>query len=172
MQFTPKSQEEIALDRLWPDGIYPFTVQSAEDTVSKKSGKDMIVVELKLYNDTGRERVIKDYLMESMIERLEQFCRFTGLEDLYNSGNLTALDMENREGYVAIRTEKPKPGSDFKPKNVVYYYCDKPKDRADAREMQAKRNELMQGFADAESARKTEAKAAGGVDDEDDSIPF
>lgn len=159
MQFIPKSQEELAAERLWPDGVYPFSVQSAEDAVSKSSGKEMIVVELCFYNEAGKSKVIKDYLLASQLEKLSQFCRFTGIEDLYDAGTLVAADMENKEGYAKLRTEKPKPDSDFKPKNVVAWYCPKPEERADAREMEAKRKEI-------------EAGLTAGTGGEEDEIPF
>lgn len=155
MNFTPKSQEELALDRIWPDGVYPFTVQKSEDAVSK-AGNPMIALEVRIYNPTGREKVLKDWLLPDNMEKLSQFCRFAGIEDLYDSGNLTALDCENREGYVSIRTEKPKPGSQYGPKNVVHFYCPKPKDMPDAREMEPRR-------------KKIENEMGVG---EEDSIPF
>jgi hypothetical protein len=164
MKYTPRSLEDLAADRLWPEAVYPFSVKSAEEATSKTSGKEMIVLELCIYSDDGKMKVVKDYLVEDQLEKLAQFCRFSGIEELYNSGNVTALDMENREGYVKIKQEKPKPGSDFAPKNAVAWYCPKPKDRDDAKDIEARRIALEKGFKEA-------GATAGGPDGEDE-IPF
>jgi hypothetical protein len=150
MKVTPRTEEELEMDGLLPEGTYPFSVQQAEEKVSKK-GNAMIKLTLRLYGENGREGIVWDYLMDSMPQRLAQFCRFTGLEDRYNAGEVEAPDCENREGYVTIRTEKGKDG--FPPKNVVHYYSAKPAPKPAAK--------VTTGLTKADGAA-----------DEDDSIPF
>jgi len=125
MKFTPKSKEEIVRENLFPAGVYPFTVISAEDAISKRTGKEMIKVELNVFGDDGRQIRVTDYLMEAMIGKLLDFCEQTGIGGLYEAGTLTAADCENREGFVKLKIE---PGTDEfpNPKNAVAKYCSKP----------------------------------------------
>lgn len=177
MDFAPRSLEDLAADRLWPEGVYPFDVISAEQKTSK-SGNPMIALEICIYNDAGKERHLKDWLLEKNLEKLAQFCRFTGMEDLYNEGKVEAHDFENREGFVHIRIEKPKPKGhkDYdekaREKNVVGWYCPKPADRADQKDMESRRNELKRGFDEAERLKNPGTGLTDDNGDDLDPIPF
>ncbi len=124
MKFTPKTDDELAMDGLLQPGIYPFVVAKAEDTTSKRSGNDMLKLQLEVYGDGSRKVHVFDYLMESVADRLAKFCKNVGLGDKYDSGELDAYDCEGKEGWVCIKIQPAKDA--YEPKNIVSYYCQKP----------------------------------------------
>lgn len=83
MNFTPKTEKEIAADRLWPAGNYRFEILpratlgkrdvETGDTVSK-SGDEMIVLAVKVFDDKGRGRVLVDYLLGRYPKKLRRPC--------------------------------------------------------------------------------------------------
>lgn len=118
MQFQPKTEVEIALENCWPAAEYDFEVISAIDTVSKKSGKPMIKVELRVFSG-GSERKVTDYLMESMAFKLIHFARSTGMSKEYEAGGLDPMAMQGRSGRVKLKIKEQ---SGYMPKNEVQDY--------------------------------------------------
>ena len=123
MRFTPKTEQQIAEENLVPDGLYDFEVATSEEKVSK-SGNDMIVVTLKVYDVTGRFVLVTDYLLESFLPKLLAFCKETGLRSSYDDGTLSSDDLPNRTGKVQIAVEQK---GDYPAKNVVKWYGEKTK---------------------------------------------
>lgn len=167
MKFTPKTEQELAEQGLAPKGTYPFDVVTAEERVSKTSGRDMIAVEIVFYLPDGGSRKITDYLMESVAFKLHSFCKSTGLLAKYNQGNFGAEDCEGRSGYVNIAIEPSKPkedgSGDWPAKNKVASYSSGPDKKSDV------------ATTPKPSARPapSEAQQANVSDDTgDDSIPF
>lgn len=155
MRFTPKSEEELALDNLLPEGKYPFTVKSAEDTVSKK-GNAMIKLGLTVYGSGAREVTVFDYLLDNFPDKLFKFCKSVGLEEKYNAGELEPYDCEHREGWAHIKIDPAKDG--YGPKNTVSYYI---------APGEAEGSGMSTGKPTAESKRKNPFP-----DDGDEEIPF
>lgn len=124
MEFTPLTDEELAMEGLFPAGIYPFNVDNAEDTVSKKSGNPMLKLQVRIYAEDGGERVLFDYLMPAFPRKLSEFCKLTGLEAAYKAGALNAQDCIGRQGYVSVKITPAKDG--FDPRNEIGFYCAKP----------------------------------------------
>lgn len=131
MYYQPKTKEQILKEQeerqknlVWPSGIYPFRVISeatfgnfnvtTRDDVSR-GGADMIVLVLQLENDKGGRKVIIDYLVEAIPEKLYSAAITCGLD--YKSGQLFAHDFLGKEGYVEIGIEKGKPKKEDKSKN-------------------------------------------------------
>ena len=125
MRFTPKSADEIAEAGLLPDGDYGFEVAAAEDAVSK-SGNEMVVLTLKVFDEDDGARTIKDYLVatDGGMRKVRGFAVACGLLAEYEAGSLEADDMIGRAGKVKIRTDK-NPG--YEPKNGVAFYLDRDK---------------------------------------------
>jgi hypothetical protein len=117
MQFAPKTEEE--LNPVFPFGIYEAEVFKAEDTVSKKSGKDMIKLTLKVYGPGEQTVIVNDYLMEAMGKKLRGFCEVAGILDIYESGMLQASDCFGRSVNVKLKVEQQ---DGFDPKNAVVDY--------------------------------------------------
>jgi hypothetical protein len=120
MRFEPKTKEELS--NLLPDGIYEFSVLSAEETVSKK-GNDMIALKLEVYDDgNGKTSKVPDWLVnsEKTLRKVLGFCEATGILDIYNSGQLTADHCTGKSGRVKLVVQDAQ--DNFPAKNSVDYY--------------------------------------------------
>ena len=132
MQYTPKSASEIAAMKLKPEGNYAFEIATAEDTVSKSSGKDMIKVILNVYDAEGRIFQVTDYLVPGTNygdRKVFEFATSVGLAGKYASGAMTAEDVLGKSGWCKIKigkAQRKKDGSgEFPPRNEVAWYLDK-----------------------------------------------
>jgi hypothetical protein len=105
MKFTPKSNEQLDKEAAergpFRPGIYDFEFSDAVDDVSK-AGNDMIVVTLKVYNELGESKNVKDWLLEAMGHKLKHACETCGLEKEYNAGIVESFDFLNRSGRVKL----------------------------------------------------------------------
>lgn len=164
MTFTPKSEAALVKEAeerntLWPKGEYDFEVVNYEDTTSKKTGADMIHLELKVYHPDGGSQTIHDYLLASMMHKLRHACEAIGILDRFEEGTLEARDFDGGVGKVMLKVDKAKPNSGYRDKNSVDDYV-KPAVRAGARA----------GAAAARPAAPRQPKPS--QDDLDDTIPF
>lgn len=128
MLFDPKSESELQALNLLPDGIYKFRVDEAEDTKSKSTGADMIKLNLSILDQDGKEHIVLDYLLASLLYKVLHFSETTGLEDKYNSGSLNAADCLGREGYAKIYTQQGQAkgdGTNYPNRNAVKDYVRK-----------------------------------------------
>lgn len=151
MQFTPKTEEQIADERLWAEGEYDFQITWGMDKVSK-SGNDMIELEIMVYNADGHFITVRDYLMEKMMYKLAHAAKACGLGNEYNSGSLEGEMFSGKSGRLKLGKQEGKDG--YGPKNVVKdYIVDGPS---------KKETPVMD--------RKAEVKTSNGFTD--DEIPF
>lgn len=130
VQFTPKTEAEIAEANLWSDGEYGFEIldqitlgQSnyyTMDTTSKKSGADMIQLVVKVYNAEGEFRTLIDYLLASMEFKLRHAAAACGLLEKYETGELNAADFKGKRGFLKLRVGKAQ--GDYPAKNEVKDY--------------------------------------------------
>ncbi len=120
MQFKAKTEKELAEENLIPEGVYPFEVIKAEAKKSKK-GNDMIEMELRIFLPDGKERTLRDWLMEAMGFKLFHFCAYSGLSMKYEAGTLNSHDCEGRSGYAKIEIQEDKTGQ-YPPRNSVRDY--------------------------------------------------
>ncbi len=124
MRFTPKTADEIASERLLPDGEYDFEVTQVVETVSTK-GNDMLKVFLRVFKPDGSFVLVTDYLMESIMYKLLHFCEATGCEELYHSGMIkgddsgTVNEFTGKQGRLKLGTQK---SADYPDKNTVKDY--------------------------------------------------
>jgi hypothetical protein len=116
INFTPKSEEQLAEDGLLEDGIYDFTVLEAVDQQSKKDGTSMIRLKLNLFTTDGNVHLYT-YLHPRMEFLIRHFCATARILNLYQTGNLDARACNDRSGRVSIGIEKAKNG--FAAKNKV-----------------------------------------------------
>lgn len=124
MQFQPKSEKQIAEEKLLPAGVYPFEVLAAESKKSK-AGNDMIELKLRLFRPDGSEWNARDWLMEKIPHKLFHFCSFTGLSTKYHEGALLSTDCIGKSGYAKIVIKEDKEGK-FPPSNSVADYVRAP----------------------------------------------
>ncbi len=123
MKFNVKSDAELSVMNLIPEGEYQFEVQSAEDTTSK-SGNDMIKLVLCVWDSEGRQHTIYDYLLEAMPKKLKHFAKHIGLLDKYESGELLATECIGKCGTLHLVIQEDKTGK-YPPKNSVADYLEK-----------------------------------------------
>lgn len=118
--FTPKTDEELALMSVLPDGDYEFSVKKAEDKVSK-SGNPMIELYLEIYGADGGSRFVNDWLVstDKMTWKIKRFCASVGILDQYDSGNIRPSSLINKNGRATISTEKK---DDYPPRNRIKDY--------------------------------------------------
>lgn len=142
MDFEPKTKEQIAHEQeerlknlIWDAGVYDFRVisevsfgtrnVSTSDTTSK-SGADMIILVLELMNESGMKKVVVDYLVAAIPEKLYSVSMTCGLN--YKSGRLHASDFLGKSGRVQIKVEKGKTKPDnsgnYPDKNEVVIYIE------------------------------------------------
>lgn len=123
--FTPHTEEEIAKLSLLEKGNYQFEVRSSVQKVSK-SGNDMIEIVLRIWDKSGKEHSLYDYLLEKMPYKIKHFCDSIGFSKQYESGKLFAEEFVGKCGEVKVYIEEKSGDS---PKNRVadYMFNDSPK---------------------------------------------
>ena len=119
MNFTPRTEQEIADSKLWKKGEYDFEVIGAAEKTSK-AGHPMIELKLRL-SGNGTGRTITDYLLAETPEKLLHAATACGLLDRYNTGNLSANEFESKRGKLKLGIEKDKKKV-YPDKNVVLDY--------------------------------------------------
>lgn len=151
MKFDPKTDEETKNDKpfpVWPSGQYDFEIMNGVDKKSK-AGNEMIELRVKIFNSEGEEKIVFDYLLESVAYKLRHCAEACGLMEKYEKGELVGGDFDGCTGKLKLRVGKPTEEYPD-PKNEVADY--------------------VVGTAAAEP--KPKYKKALGAEDLDDSIPF
>ncbi len=121
MRIEPKTQHEIEEGNLFPAGEYDFEITDAIETVSKSSGNEMIALRLKVFNGVGRFILVSDYLLESVAYKLRHCCEACGIIEVYETGNLDAIDFQGRSGRLKLRIDEDKSGQYAKKNSVADY---------------------------------------------------
>lgn len=121
MKFAPKTDAEVKQDseKLWDAGMYDFEVLNGTDKTSK-AGNEMIQLRIKIFSSEGEEKIIYDYLMESIGYKLRHACEAMGLLGKYEGGELVGGDFEGCTGRLKLRVGKPQEG--YATKNEVGDY--------------------------------------------------
>jgi hypothetical protein len=111
MHFTPLSDDEIKYMGMIEPGIYDFDVVAALDEISKTSGQEQIKLTLLVFENSGKEHTLFDYLTThpSMRFKVKHFCEVAGILNQYDAGDLAASDCINKSGKVEIQMQKGKP---------------------------------------------------------------
>jgi len=130
MKVSPKTEREIAEMRALPKGWYPFTIDTAEEKLSKKAAEkgetepNMMELNLRVYRDSGYS-FQKDWLMEGQYssEKLRNCAVACGVLNEYEAGELSGESLKGREGYVKIGIETK---GDFAGNNKVLDYAKEP----------------------------------------------
>lgn len=123
MKFQPKTDEELAEENLLPEGEYSFEISGAEDTVSKSSGLDMIVLTVRVYKPDGNFNLITDYLSSSpkAAFKLSNICKACGIKDKYDAGELQSEDFIGKTGMLKLKVQKDASGQ-YADRNAVGSY--------------------------------------------------
>jgi len=118
------SEDELARSSsLLEEGVYPFEVISASETISK-TGNEMIKIKLNVFGQNGQQAHVLDYLLEKLAFKLRHFCEVTGLLPKYDNGSLSELDCEGKQGWLKLKVEPATGG--YSAKNSVADYVNPP----------------------------------------------
>lgn len=120
--FVPKTDSELAAERLLPKGEYDFDIIKAENKTSKTSGAPMIVLTVGVYpGDSDRQQWVTDNLVfvEKAMFKVSQFAKAVGLEAAYRAGNIDAQDCVGRAGRCKVDIE---PEGEYPAKNKITSY--------------------------------------------------
>jgi hypothetical protein len=102
MRVTPRTEADLAEEKLWDIKIsYGFQVLEATDQVSK-SGNEMIKLKLLVFTDTGRERIMYDYLLDAMAHKVRHAAAATGLLASYEAEELQAHEFVGKTGSLKL----------------------------------------------------------------------
>lgn len=118
MKFQPKTDKEIAEEKLLPEGIYDFTISNSEHYVSKSSGKESIKILVRVFKPDGNFMLVDAYLSPNYIKLLKHACDACGLSVAYEMGELNAEDFIGKSGKLKLKIQKDKTG-DYSDKNVI-----------------------------------------------------
>lgn len=133
LTFNPLSKDELR--PILAPGVYPFRVESALAKTSS-AGNPMIELTIKAKNENGTVVVIYDWLLmpdlknddeakiKSKTWKLRNFCYSVGLEEEYNSGNLSAISCNGKSGNAKIYIEQDVNGK-YPDKNRIANYIEK-----------------------------------------------
>lgn len=120
MRVTARTEAQLAEENLWDTKVpYGFQVLEAHDQTSK-NGNEMIKLKLLVFTDTGRERIMFDYLLDAMAYKVRHAAAATGLLASYEAGELQAHEFVNKTGYLKLgRRENAQTGL---PENTIADY--------------------------------------------------
>jgi hypothetical protein len=135
LTFAPKTDTELQdlerveqESRLLEEGAGTFEVLTSSFKKSD-SGNPMIILDLKVWDKSGKEAFVRDFLLTSsarMEFKIKHFCYGTGLKAAYDEGKLSVQDCAGKTGKCEIMTQKPqrKKGTDefYPAKSVIRDY--------------------------------------------------
>lgn len=127
MKFQPKTKEELS--NLLTEGEAHFEVIEAQETKSKSSGNDMIVLKVRVVDINGKVGTVDSYLATEWSVR--NFAYSAGLVEEYEKGEITANDCLCRgdgkgEGKCIIKIKKGEMGErgQYPDKNAIARYIE------------------------------------------------
>lgn len=146
MKYDPSTvvdREFIVLE----EGYYPFETISAEETVSKSSGKEMIVIDLKVFDKEGGKWAHKMYITEASLFHLKTFWDSVGHPELFESmaNEFNPIAFIGKCGMVKTIHEKSERDG-IKYTNSKVHYFIKKKDQENMKQEIKKSSDI--GFPD------------------------
>ncbi len=120
MKFTPKTREEALTIKLLEKGNYAFKVLASKEKISQ-SGNPMIEILIKVWDETGKEHLLYDYLMESFEAKLRHFCYSINLGEMSEKGEFDCELIKSKNGVCRIYIKEDKTGL-YPSKNAVADY--------------------------------------------------
>lgn len=132
MRFTPKTEAEVnqeieerkAKFKPWARDKYDCEIRTAVEGVSKSSGKEMITLNIEVFDAEGNNKFLDFYVTESS---LFATAKAFGLMDKYNTGELSSIDFEGLTGQAQLTIEKGAraPDGGFYPdKNKIQHFIE------------------------------------------------
>lgn len=102
-------------------GTYQFECIEASHQVSKKSGNSMLVLQLKVWDETGKSYLVKDWLVgtKEMAFKTKKFLESIGKDELYKSGKIDPEIVLFKTGKLKTGIRKDDQGYEYP--NVMAY---------------------------------------------------
>jgi hypothetical protein len=123
MKFKHKTEEELQMESLLPEGSYEYQVIKAEDKISQ-AGNEYTAITLKVWDSEGKEHQV--FTNMALIKLLKHFCDVNNMQDEYNSDDIPCESFLYKSGgrvLLGVEGEKPNPkGGMYKAKNIVKDY--------------------------------------------------
>ena len=120
MDYEPKTEDELALEGLMPEGEYDAEIMLSEDALSKK-GQDMFKLKVRVWDANGAERHMYDYVSPHfMAWKFRHLHASAGLLEVYEKGSTNADQLCDKTVRVAVGVEGAKDG--YPPKNKITDY--------------------------------------------------
>jgi hypothetical protein len=161
--FEPKTEQEINSMMVFPAGEYDFEVEDAVWGESKK-GKAMITLTIRVFDEQGRNQLVRDWLVASPepmpLRKLRHYCAATDRMDAYESGDLNNFPGQGAAGRLNLGVET---SDQYGDQNRVVDYVDPSKGSKEPKREPT-------GVPPAQAKRAREATQAD--DPADDEIPF
>jgi len=125
MKFIPKTEAELKAEKVLPKGEYDIEIVGCEEQVSKKSGKDMLKLTLKVH---GPEKAVlaNDYIVCDQQDKLHNLCSSIGIVDKYAKGEVGPSELANQWAYAKVDVES---SDQYGDKNVIKKYVVKKLDK-------------------------------------------
>jgi len=128
MKINPKTDEQLAMEGLFPDGVYPAEILEVEERDDSK-GRPFFMLKLGVYNDNQETHVYDNVSDNWMAFKLKHLYESAGKLAVYESGNLDPSDMLHWQLTVVLMSEgsreytsKDGEKKTAPPKNVVKDY--------------------------------------------------
>jgi hypothetical protein len=108
--FTPLSQEDIdreyedrLKDMLLEEGRYEIKVIKCVERKSA-SGNDMFELTIELVNPKGKNKNVFEYILhdQKWIHKLKKVCDCLGMQEKYNTGQISCEDFELKTGKADV----------------------------------------------------------------------
>ena len=138
--YSVMSEQEAIEERfnLLKEGEYDAVIVNSQDKVSVNSGNPMMDMTVQVYDETGKARDVRDFLVftKSMMWKVIHFADSAGLLKAYEEGKLCSDTVKDNRVRVKITVEKggeipqdklngKPPGSKYPDKNKIEDYIKK-----------------------------------------------
>lgn len=101
----------------WPSNIYKASIESAEETTAKSSGRPMVKMGFKLYDRERGTKIITEHMViPAALWKLQKVAEAIGKMDAFETGAFDKRDYVGANLEVEIDTEKQDGYAD---KNVI-----------------------------------------------------
>lgn len=103
------TEEQAKMRNVFEKGEYPFSVKSIQQKLCKNNINNMLVVELNVMNNEGREIKITDWVlldMENMEWKFRHFAATCGLLEKYENDELEINDFLGQHGVAKISIQE------------------------------------------------------------------
>ena len=109
-KFTPMTKEQQdERGKFYKEGFVDFVVLSLEEKISQ-AGNNMLVINLQLWDETGKNGTIKDHITENATWKLHDFLESIGYKEDADTGDIDLYKYRGCEGRGRVKYKKDEDG--------------------------------------------------------------